>query len=274
MSVITRSSRGNPWIYRSLIWNFAQRDLKSRFRGTLLGWLWSLMLPLATLVIYTAVFSVIFRAQPPAFGNGREGIYAVWLLVGMVSYNFFSIGVNLAMSSMLDTGSLMQKIYIPSYIPVIGAVIASSIQTLIEFAILAVILIALLNVGWTWLLFPVLALMFFVFVVAVGYSLAVWNVYMRDLQQIIAVVIQLLFFLSPILYPAEQIPEEWHGVPIRVLMSINPIAEFIVAFRNALYDLTMPSLTQFAAMAAWTLGALLVAVIVHKRRGQDIGEAI
>lgn len=274
MSVITRSSRGNPWVYRSLIWNFAQRDLKSRFRGTFLGWLWSLMLPLATLLIYSAVFSVIFRTQPPNFGNGREGIYAVWLLVGMVTYNFFNVGVNLAMSSMLDTGSLMQKIYIPSYIPVLGAVIAASIQTLIEFAILAVILLGLLNVGWTWLLFPVLAIMFFVFVVAVGYTCAVWNVYMRDLQQIITVVIQLLFFLSPILYPASQIPEEWHGIPIRVLMGINPLAEFIDAFRNSLYDLTVPSLTQFAAMSAWTLGAVIVAVVVHKRRGQDLGEAI
>ncbi len=274
MSAITRSSRGTPWTYRSLIWNFAQRDLKARFRGTVLGWLWSLMLPLATVIIYTVVFSVVFRTTPPPLGNGDPGVYAVWLLVGMVTYSFFSVGVLQAMGALLGAGTLLQKIYIPSYVPVIGASIASSIQTLIEYAILAAILIFLGNVGFTWLLFPFILAIFFVFIVALGLTLAILNVYARDLQQIVGVVIQLLFFVSPILYPTAQIPEEWKGIPVRMIMQINPVAEFINAFRNALYDLTVPSLSQWAAMLAWTVGAVLLAIWVYRRKGQDIGEAM
>ncbi len=74
-------ARRDFWSYRTLIWNFARRDLKTRYRGTFLGWIWSLVLPLATLMVYTVVFSVVFRAQPPPFGNGRTGIYSVWLFV-------------------------------------------------------------------------------------------------------------------------------------------------------------------------------------------------
>src|SRR4051794_5841283 len=70
--------RPSVWAYRSLIWNFAQRDLKSRFKGTVLGRAWSLLLPLGTLLIYTLVFSVVFRFQPPPLGNGNPGNFAVW----------------------------------------------------------------------------------------------------------------------------------------------------------------------------------------------------
>ena len=274
MSTITRSARGTPWTYRGLIWNFARRDLKARFRGTVLGWMWSLVLPLATLLIYTAVFSVIFRAAPPPFGNGKDGNYAVWLLVGMVTYSFFSIGVNQAIPALLGAGSLLQKIYIPSYVPVIGATIASSMQTLIEYAILLVILLFLLNVGPTWLLFPIVLAIFFVFVMAVALALAILNVYARDLQQITAVVVQLLFFLSPILYPVDQIPAEYKGIPVREIMALNPLSVFITAIRNCLYDLQAPTVAQFAAMLAWATGAVLLAWFVYVRKGQDIGEAV
>ena len=83
---------------------------------------------------------------------------------------------------------------------------------------------------------------------------------------------QLLFFLSPVIYPVEQIPEEWKGIPVRAIMSANPIAEFISAFRNVLYDLTWPDLGQFAAMAGWTAAMVLLAWWVYLRKGQDIGE--
>lgn len=274
MSTITRNSRGTPWTYRQLIWSFAQRDLKSRFRGTFLGWIWSLVLPLATLLIYAAVFSVIIRVEPPPLGDGSPGIYAVWLLVGMVAYNFFATGVNMMIPSLLGSGTLLQKIYLPSYVPVIGTAIAISTQVLIEFAILLVVLIVIGNVGITWVLFPLLFVMFFVFVVALAMTLSILNVYARDLQQIVGVIVQLLFFLSPVIYPVEQIPEEWKGIPVRAIMAANPIAEFITAFRDVLYGLTWPDLGQIAAMAGWTAAAVLLAWWVYLRKGQDIGEAI
>jgi ABC-type polysaccharide/polyol phosphate export permease len=274
VSTITRSTRGNPWMYRGLIWNFARRDLKARFRGTLLGWLWSLMLPLATLIIYSAVFSIIFRAVPPPFGSGEPGIYVVWLLVGIITYSFFGNGVSMAIPSLLSAGNLLQKIYIPSYVPVMGTAIAASTQSLIEYGILLVVLLVLGNFGATWLLFPLLLVMFFIFTLSVGIILSVLNVYARDLQQITAVAIQLLFFLSPILYPLDQVPEEWRGIPIRAIMAANPVAEYIVAFRNLLYDLAMPSGKNLLALTAWTIGAALLAWFVYLRKGQDIGEAI
>ena len=274
MSSITRSSRGSPWVYRSLIWSFAERDLKSRFRGTLLGWVWSLMIPLSTVIIYTVVFSVVFRSQPPPFGNGKEGNYAVWLLVGMVTYSFFSVSANGGIPSLLAAGTLLQKIYLPSYVPVIGTANSTAMQSLIEFGIVLLILLAIMNVSWTWLLMPLLLALLFVFVLSLTMVLSILNVYARDVQQITGVAVQLLFFLSPIIYPLSQVPEEWNGIPVQAIMSANPMAEFIEAFRSVLYDLTLPDAGTFAALLAWTAGMTLLAWWVYLRKGQDIGEAI
>src|SRR5664279_5683121 len=100
--------RASRWAYRSLIWNFAQRDLKSRFKGTALGWAWSLMAPLATLMTYTLVFSVFFHNVPPDCGNGKPGFFAVWLLAGLVPWSFFLVANLTSMPVLLANGPLLQ----------------------------------------------------------------------------------------------------------------------------------------------------------------------
>lgn len=262
------------WEYRSLIWNFARRDLKSRYRGTALGWLWSLLLPLATLAVYTLVFSKVFRLEPPPFGSGRTGIYSVWLFVGLVTWQFLANGINTAVPSLLSAGRLLQKIYIPSYIPVLGSTIATALQSAMELAIVVVVLVALLNVGLSWLVLPVVLALYFVFVSSLALVLSVLNVYMRDLRHIVAVVLQLLFFATPVLYPPTLLPEEAWGIPLRAVLSLNPIAVFINAVRDVLYNLQMPSPASWGLMVLWTLVAVALAVWVFRRKGQDIGESV
>ena len=277
-SRVSRSAEPRPrttiWAQRSLIWNFARRDLKSRFKGTAFGWAWSLMVPLATVVTYSIVFSVIFRAAPPDFGNGRPGNFTVWLMVGLVPWTFFLIAINIAIPTLLSNGPMLQKIYFPAYAPVLGATLAVLVQTMIEFGILAVILVVFGEIGVTWLLFPVWLGLFVLFVNGVATTLAILNVYARDLAHITAVVLQLLFFLTPIIYPITLVPEQWHGLPLRTLVEANPLSQFIDALRALVYGLQMPEPTHWLLMLAWAVLATSVAAIVYQRRGQDIGEAI
>jgi ABC-type polysaccharide/polyol phosphate export permease len=266
--------RTSIWSQRSLIWNFARRDLKSRFKGTAFGWAWSLMVPLATVVTYSVVFSVIFRSTPPDFGSGRPGNFTVWLMVGLVPWTFFLIAINIAIPTLLSNGPMMQKIYFPSYAPVLGATLAVLVQTTIEFGILGVILVLFGEIGPTWLLFPVWLGLFVLFVNGVASSLAILNVYARDLAHITAVILQLLFFLTPIIYPITLVPERWHGLPLRTLVEANPLSQFVDALRALVYGLELPALTNWLFMLAWTTLAVSIAAIVYQRRGQDIGEAI
>ena len=269
----TRYSEGRGlWDYRYLIWNFAGRDLKARFNGTGLGWAWSLVVPLSTVLIYSIVFSVIFRATPPDFGNGRQGIYAIWLIVGLVPWNFFLASVTSGMSGLLSAGPLLQKIFIPSYVPVLGTVAGVLVQTLIEFGIVMVLLLFFGNIGWTWLLLPLWLSIFLVFSAATAYVVAVLNVFFRDTGQIVAVLLQFLFFLTPIIYPLSLIEDI--SKTLETLLLASPIAEFILGFRSILYDLTVPSWQSFTYVTLCSAAMVLVAALVYRRRGKDVGEEI
>jgi ABC-type polysaccharide/polyol phosphate export permease len=253
--------------YRSLIWNFAQRDLKSRFKGTAIGWAWSLLLPLATLIIYTLV-GHIFKIQPAPFGDGRAGNFAVWLFVGLTAWGFFSNAVNISMAALLGTGTLLQKIYFPSFAPVLGAVIGVVIQSAIEVGLVLVVLGIFTNVGFSWLLLPVWIAIFVGFSTGAAMLFAVGNIYFRDLAHIIAVFLQLLFYATPVLYQDSLIKNKFlHNV-----IMTNPLTDFVVLFRDLAYGLTPGRLNIWAGALAWTAASLALATIVFHRYGRDLAE--
>jgi ABC-type polysaccharide/polyol phosphate export permease len=262
------------WSYRTLIWNFAQRDLKARYKGTLLGWVWSLVVPLATLLIYSLVFSVIFRATPPEMGNGEPGIFPVWLFGGLIAWTFLAQSVQLGIPTLLGSGPLLQKIYFPAHVPVLGMMGAVLVQTLIEVTIFAVILLLLGNVGLAWLAFPLWLVIFLVFVASVAFALAVVNVYYRDVQHLTGVVLQLVFFLTPIIYTVDLVPVDWNGIPLQQLILLNPVAQFVVAFRELSYGLEVPASSTWLVLLAWAAAAFAVCALVYRRWGMDVGEAV
>jgi ABC-type polysaccharide/polyol phosphate export permease len=270
----TARPRSSLWSNRTLIWNFAQRELKSRFKGTTLGWVWSLVVPFATLFTYSLVFAVIFRAAPPDFGNGRPGFFPVWLFCGLIPWAFFLITVNTAIPTLLANGPILQKVYFPSYAPIVGAATAILVQTLIEFVILAVALIAFGVVGPSWLLIPAWLAIFTAFVTATAVSLAIVNVYFRDLAHLVNVALQLLFFLTPIIYQIDAVPAEWQGIPLRDIVGANPIGAFVESLRSLAYGLEVPPLSVWVGLVAWTGVAIVVALLVYRRWGLDIGETV
>jgi ABC-type polysaccharide/polyol phosphate export permease len=239
-----RGSQTTLWGNRDLIWSLAKRDLQARYKSTALGWAWSLIVPLAQLAIYSLVFSVIFRAIPPDFGNGRSGVFAVWLFAGLVVWGLISNSVGRGTASILGARSLLQKIYFPSYVATFAVVIGVAIQSIIEFSLLLVVLAVLFaNVGWTWLLLPFLFLGLLVFSACLSCCFAIANVYFRDVSQAVPVILQFTFFLSAIIYPLVRVPEEGPlGLPLQTLIGLNPVAQFVQVGRDLLYELQIPSL--------------------------------
>ena len=173
---LSAREQGGPWFYRSLILNFARRDIRARFKGSLFGLLWSLIVPLASLGIYTLVFGEFFDSKAPLMGNGKNP-FAIWLFTGLVVWNMFATTTQMAMASLLGNGPLMKKIYFPAYATVFGSVLATFYQSLIEVGILVVALVAFGNVGWTWIVVLVWVALFATFVSAVSMLFAVSNVY-------------------------------------------------------------------------------------------------
>jgi ABC-type polysaccharide/polyol phosphate export permease len=266
------------WRQWNLIWNFAQRDRKAQFKGSALGWLWSLVVPLATLGIYSLVFAVVMRVAPPPFGNGREGIFSVFLFSGLVSWGFFTNSIQTGMLGLLGTGQLLKKIYFPAYAPVLGSVVFVGIQSLIEMSLLLVVLALLGNISWTWLLVPLWAVPFIVFVSSLAVGLAIYNVYARDLSHLVSVAMQLLFYLSPIIYPLTLVPESgtfWGvTIPARAIMEASPLTQFFGLFRCLVYDLSPGSIYSWLYVVVAAILALVWAARVYQRRAGDLGELV
>jgi ABC-type polysaccharide/polyol phosphate export permease len=262
------------WRQWNLIWNFAQRDLKSKFKGSALGWAWSLVVPLATLAIYTVVFSIVFRMPPPVMGNGETGVFVVWLFAGLTAWSFFSSTVNGGISGLLGTGALLKKIYFPAYAPVLGSTVAQGVQSLIELGLYLVVLLFLGNLGWTWLLVPVVAALLVVFSASVATALAILNVYVRDLAHLVSVALQLLFYATPIIYTLDIVPVDYRGIPMRAIVEWNPISLFVEILRDVTYGLSTGPLPAWLGLLGWTVLALALAVLVSRRRGGDLGEEL
>lgn len=258
----------------NLIKNFGNRDLKAKFNSTWLGWMWSLVVPMATLLIYTLVFAIVFKMTPPQMGNGRSGIFAIWLFAGLILWSFFNSSINGGIGALASSGGLLSKIYFPAYAPVLGSGLAVGVQSLIELGILLAVYAALQNIGWTWLLAPFVLALFVIFCQALAIAIAIWNIYLRDMAHLVNVALQLLFYVSPIIYVPTAVPPEWRGIPIQKLIMLNPLADFIMLFRAHVYDLQVGTARQWIGCVVWTALAVLWAWSVYRRRGGDLAEAI
>ncbi len=260
-----------------LVHTFAQRHLKTRFKGSALGWLWFFFNDTATTEIYTAVFSLIFRAVPPDMGYGRQGIFVLFLFSGLVFWTFFSGAITGGMGELMSAGPILQKVYFPAYAPVLGSVWAVGTQSAIELGILAAVMLLLGNIGLSWLAIPVWVLLTVVFTASVAVIFAILNVYFRDLSHLVSVVLQLLFYLTPIIYPLSmvgQVKPLFGRFAIADLLYLNPLTSFVQLFRALIYELNFGTPLMWGAATLWTVLALLLARHVSRTRGTDLGENV
>jgi len=187
----------------------------------------------------------------------------------------FAGSLNTAIGALLGAGPLLKKIYFPPYTPVLGSVLALLIQSMIELGIFLVVLAALGNVSWTWLLVPFWLVLFAVFISSISMALAVLNVHFRDLAHIIGVAIQLLFYMSPIIYPMTLLGNAHKmGIPVAKIIAANPLTQFIEVFRDLTYGLTPGPPLAWLYITVWALAMAWVARRVYRARALDLSEEL
>ena len=255
---------------RELVVNLTQRELKGKYKRSALGWAWSLLNPLATMLIFTVVFRFVLRVPIPVGQTTGIRVFALWLLCGLLVWNLISNGMNGGIASLVGNANLIKKVYFPREALVVSAVLALVVTLLIELGVLAVALALFGNVVLLWL--PVLVLLLVLvttFTLGLALMLSVANVYFRDMQYFVAIFLQLWFYATPIIYPIELVEQqrgtEVLGVSILTLYNLNPAVTFVEAFRDVLYDLQWPSLDRWGAMLAWAVVSLVVGVRVFGR---------
>jgi len=261
------------WQYRGLIGNFASRELKSKYKHSVLGWAWSLINPAATLLVYAVVFSVIFKASPPPAQNGMTA-YVLYLFIGLVAWNFFNNVVTGGMASLIGAGPLLKKIYFPAYAPVIGNAFSAMVQTLIESAVLLVVLSAVGNAEWTFIFVPFILALLLIFASGIGLLFALFNVYYRDVGYLVGVVLQMVFYATPVIWPPSELAGRTHGALALHIISVNPLFQYVEGMRDALWTGQAPSLSRWGWMVLAAAVSIAVGMVVFIRGSRDVSEEL
>ncbi len=249
------------WQYRELIKNLTIVDLKNRYQNTSLGFLWSLLSPLLLAVVLYFVFRHLF---------GQEENFAINLLVGIMAWRFFAIGTSSSLSAIVGKPSLVTKVYIPRQILVLSNILANLISSLLEFLILLPIIFILLgHLPVTVLLFPVVHFLYFCFIFGAGLLLSALFVYFRDLNQIWEVLVNVLFFCSPIIYPLSIVPAY-----LMPYYRLNPITQFITIYRDIMVAGNLPSLASIIGVIFVGIAAYLVGSFAFSRLQRRFAEEI
>jgi ABC-type polysaccharide/polyol phosphate export permease len=264
---------------RELATNLTLRELRGKYKRSVLGWTWSLLNPLASVAIYGVVFSFFLKIDPPIGDPSGLDSFVLFLLCALLPWNLFSSGVNASMGSLLGNANLIQKVYFPRELLVGTAVAANVITLLIELGVLLVVLLFVGNMVLPWI--PVmlgLVVLLAVIVTGFGLALSVLNVYFRDMQHFIPIALQALFYATPIVYPINLVPNNATvlgvGIPVGTLYRINPLVHVVQAFRSVLYDLRFPPLRSTAYIVAWAIGSLALGLWVFSRLDRRLAEEV
>ncbi len=265
--------------YRELIENLVIRDLKVRYKNSVLGFLWSLLNPLLLMLVFTIVFTVMLP-------NMTIPKYPVFLLAGLLPWNLFSASVQTAVNSITQNGHLIKKVYFPREILPIATVASNLANFLLALPVLLIMVVAFDIPLTVWLVYlPVVILVQVVFTVGIALILATLNVFYRDTSVIMEVLMQAWFFVTPVFYPVDLLPE-WQMVlgislPVRRLVYIaNPMASIIATYRSIIYGFTNgsppapPAWDFFSRTAVTAVLVLVVGYFFFTRYSHRFGEEV
>ena len=228
--------------YRELIKNLVSKDLKLKYRDSMLGFLWSLANPLLLIVVYSFVFGHILRDGPANF--------AYYLMVGILPWNFFAQSLMMATSSIVDNGSLIRKVALPLEVFPVGTVLFNLAQFLLALVIFFPMAFFLFKVSpaWSWLVFPLVLAMQVLFMLGLCFIVSMATVFYRDVRHFMEIFLTLLFWLTPIVYDLKMVPDSF-----RTIVYFNPFTYYVLAYHDLLFYNAPPTIERLAAILLLSL---------------------
>jgi len=250
------------WKSRDLVWQMTKREVVGRYRGSVMGLMWSFFNPVLMLTIYTYVFSVVFKARWGAGGESKFE-FALILFAGLIVFNLFAECVNRAPSLILGNVNYVKKVVFPLEILPIITMGAALFHCLISLAVLLVFhLLITASLQWTVVFVPLVMLPLLLMTLGLCWFLASFGVFLRDVAQTIGVLTTVLMFLTPIFYPVTAIPEN-----MRIFIYMNPLTIIVEQLRDVLIWGKLPSWSGWGgSMVVGTVVAWLGLVWFQKTR--------
>jgi ABC-type polysaccharide/polyol phosphate export permease len=259
----------NAMAHRNLLYLLSLKELRTRYKKSVLGWAWSLLNPISQMLIFTVIFIYVFKSKPPVGDPSGLKNFPLYFLSGVLPFNFFAISVGTSIGAVQGGAGLIKKVQFPNEHLVFSVVVAQLVTLMIELLILvvAMLLVHHLVLPWLPLLFFILA-MLALFSAGVGLMLSAANVFYHDVNYLWGIVSQILFYATPVIYDPANI-----SLPaLRFVANYGPTGSFITSIHNVVYDFRFPGFGRMAQLVVLGVGTFFIGAWVFSQLAPKFAE--
>lgn len=250
--------------YRELLKTSVKKDIGGKYKHSFLGVLWSFINPLLQILVYALIFPLVMK------NGGSYKDYTVFMVCGLIPWAYFTTVINRASFIMIENGNILKKVYFPRSILPLSLVTSETINFLVScIIILAFIVIKGFGISKFILFFPLVLLIQYVLLLGIALIFSAVTVYMRDIQHFIGVVLQLLFYATPIVYSIDTIPEGF-----RWILKWNPMTYIIEGYRAIFYNQAMPDLKALGILGVISIVILIVGYLLFNKLQKRFAEEL
>ena len=255
--------------HRNLLYLLSLKELRTRYKKSVLGWAWSLFNPLSQMLIFTVIFIYVFKATAPVGDPSGLKLFPLYFLSGVLPFNFFSITVGVSMASVQGGTGLIKKVQFPHEHLVFSVVVAQFVTLLIEMLVLvsAMLIAGHMVLPWLPLLLLILGLLV-LFTTGVALALSAANVFYHDVNYLWGILSQILFYATPVIYNPATIDLKI----LKVIANYGPTGSFITAIHEVIYDLRVPGTGRMIQLVVMSFGTFFLGAWVFNRLSPRFAE--
>jgi len=248
--------------YRTMLVSLVRKDLVTRYKGSVLGFIWTFINPLLQLIVYSLVFSVIMRINVDK--------YYIYLFVAFIPWFFISTSIMSGSSCILSNSNLVQKIYFPRIVIPLSTVIAAFVNMVLSMLVVfAALIFSGIGMSGYIVALPIVMGIQFLFVLGLVLIFSAVNVYFRDLQHILEIVVMAWFYVTPIVYTPEMVPQD-----LNWLLKMNPMTGIVESYRNILYYKCLPNFSTLILALSVGVISTLIGVVVFQKLQRGFAEEL
>lgn len=252
----------NLYNYRELLKTNVKKEIRGKYKNSFLGVLWSFLNPLLQIAVYAIVFPLILR-------NTQEN-YVIFLCCGLIPWTFFSTAISRAAFTMVENGNILKKVYFPREILPISIVTSEAVNFFIStIIIIGFVIFGGLGITKYIVFYPVVLIAQYLLLIAISFIVSSISVYIRDLQHLVGVALQLLFYGTPIVYASETIPENFKWI-----LNINPMTYIINGYRDIFYNQTMIDIKPLLILILCSIVACVIGYLIFNKLQKGFAEQL
>lgn len=248
--------------YRELLKTNVKKEIRGRYKNSILGIMWSFLNPLLQLAVYSVIFGALLA--------GGDSTYPIYICVALIPWTYFTTAITQASFTIIGNGDIIKKVYFPREILPISVVTSGAVNFMIStIIILAFVIFSGVGLSWYILFYPFVLLVQYVLLLGISFIVSSITVYFRDLEHIIGIILLAAFYGTPIVYKLEQLPAN-----LQMIMKLNPMTHIINGYRDIFYYHQMPDMKILGILLMISVGITIIGYFIFKKLQKGFAEEL